>query len=45
MESIVIRIYISSTTNKSQDKLIAAAKLAKQKIAEVKAKLMDYDKL
>ena len=31
--------------NKSQDKLIAAAKLAKQQIAEGKAKPMDYDKL
>lgn len=31
--------------NKSQDKLIAAAKLAKQQIAEGKAKSMDYDRL
>ncbi|MDJ0744926.1 MAG: hypothetical protein QNJ32_16410 [Xenococcaceae cyanobacterium MO_167.B27] len=31
--------------NKSQDKLIAAAKIAKQQIAEGKAKPMDYDKL
>ena len=31
--------------NKSQDKLIAAAKLAKQQVAEGKAKPMDYDKL
>ena len=31
--------------NKSQDRLIAAAKLAKQQIAEGKAKPMDYDKL
>lgn len=29
--------------NKSQDKLIAAAKLAKQQIAEGKAQPMDYD--
>lgn len=31
--------------DKSQDKLISAAKLAKQQIAEGKAKPMDYDKL
>ncbi len=31
--------------NKSQDKLIAAAKLAKQQIADGKAQPMDYDKL
>ena len=31
--------------NKSQDKLIAAAKLARQQIAEGKAQPMDYDKL
>ena len=31
--------------SKSQDKLIAAAKLAKQQIAEGKAKSMDYDRL
>ena len=31
--------------NKTQDKLIAAAKLAKQQIAEGKAQPMDYDKL
>ena len=31
--------------NKSQDKLIAAAKLAKQQIAEGKAKPMNYDEL
>ena len=31
--------------NNSQDKLIAAAKLAKQQIAEGKAKAMDYDRL
>lgn len=31
--------------DKSQDKLIAAAKLAKQQIAEGKAKSMDYDRL
>ena len=31
--------------NKSQDKLIAAAKLAKQQVAEGKAEPMDYDKL
>lgn len=31
--------------NKSQDKLIAAAKLAKQQIAEGKAKAMDYNQL
>ncbi len=31
--------------NKSQDKLIAVAKLAKQQITEGKAQLMDYDKL
>ena len=29
--------------NKSQDKLIAVAKLAKQQIAEGKAKTMDYN--
>ena len=31
--------------NKSQDKLVAAAKLARQQIAEGKAELMDYDRL
>ena len=31
--------------NKSQDKLIAAAKLAKQQTAEGKAMPMDYDRL
>ena len=31
--------------NKSQDKLIAAARLAKQQIAEGKAKSMDYNRL
>jgi RNA binding exosome subunit len=31
--------------NKYQDKLIAAARLAKQQIADGKAKPMDYDKL
>ena len=31
--------------NKSQDKLIAAVKLAKQQIAEGKAKAMNYNKL
>ncbi len=31
--------------NKTQDKLIAAAKLAKQQIAEGKAKPMDYNQL
>ena len=31
--------------NKSQDKLIAAARLAKQQIAEGKAKPMDYNEL
>ena len=31
--------------NKSQDKLIAAAKLAQQQIAEGKAQLIDYSKL
>lgn len=31
--------------NKSQDKLIAAAKLAKQQIAEGKVQPMDYDQL
>ena len=31
--------------NKSQDKLIAAARLAKKQIAEGKAKPMNYDKL
>ena len=31
--------------NKSQDKLIAAAKLAKQQIADGKAKAMDYTQL
>ncbi len=31
--------------NKSQDKLIAAAKLAKQQVAQGKAKPMDYNKL
>ena len=31
--------------NKTQDKLVAAAKLAKQQIAEGKAQPMDYDKL
>ena len=31
--------------NKSQDKLIADAKLAKKQIAEGKAQPMDYDKL
>ena len=31
--------------HKSQDKLIAAAQLAKQQIAEGKAQPMDYDKL
>ena len=31
--------------NQSQDKLIAAAKLAKQQIAKGKAKPMDYDRL
>lgn len=31
--------------NKSQEKLIAAARLAKQQIAEGKAKPMDYDEL
>ncbi len=31
--------------DKSQDKLISAAKFAKQQIAEGKAKPMDYDKL
>ena len=31
--------------HKSQDKLIAAAQLAKQQIAEGKSQPMDYDKL
>lgn len=31
--------------NKTQDKLVAAAKLAKQQVAEGKAEPMDYDKL
>ena len=31
--------------NNTQDKLVAAARLAKQKIAEGKAQPMDYDKL
>ena len=31
--------------NKTKDKLVAAAKLAKQQIAEGKAEPMDYDKL
>ena len=31
--------------NKSQDKLVSTAKLARQQIAEGKAKPMDYDKL
>lgn len=31
--------------NKTQDKLIAAVKLAKQKIAEEKATTIDYNKL
>lgn len=31
--------------NKSQDKLVATAKLARQQIAEGKAELMDYDRL
>ena len=31
--------------NKSQDKLIVAARLAKQQIAEGKAKPMNYDRL
>ena len=31
--------------NNTQDKLVAAAKLAKQQIAEGKAQPMDYDKL
>lgn len=31
--------------NKSQDKLVAAAKLAKQQIAEGKAQPMDFDRL
>ena len=31
--------------NKSQDKLIAAARLAKQQIADGKVQPMDYDKL
>lgn len=31
--------------NKTQDKLVAAARLAKQQIAEGKAQPMDYDKL
>ena len=31
--------------NKSQDKLIAAAKIAKQQIAEGKAKPMNYNQL
>ena len=31
--------------DKSQDKLVAAAKLAKQQIAEGKAKTMNYDRL
>ncbi|VEP16916.1 conserved hypothetical protein [Hyella patelloides LEGE 07179] len=35
----------SESFNKSQDKLIAAARLAKQQIAEGKAQPMDYDKL
>ena len=34
-----------NSLNKSQDKLIAAAKLAKQQIAEGKAMPMDYDRL
>ena len=32
----------NESLNKSQDKLIAAAKLAKQQIAEGKAKLINY---
>ena len=35
----------SESFNKSQDKLIAAARLAKQQIAEGKAKPMDYGNL
>ncbi|MEM7592648.1 MAG: hypothetical protein AAF383_14195 [Cyanobacteria bacterium P01_A01_bin.83] len=31
--------------NKTQDKLVAAARLAKQQIAEGKAQPMDYDQL
>ena len=31
--------------NNTQDKLVAAARLAKQQIAEGKAQSMDYDKL
>ena len=31
--------------DKTQDKLVAAARLAKQQIAEGKAQPMDYDKL
>ena len=35
----------NNSFNKSQDKLIAAAKLAKQQIAEGKAQPMDYTQL
>ncbi|MGF1542702.1 MAG: hypothetical protein ACFCU5_20055 [Pleurocapsa sp.] len=35
----------NNSFNKTQDKLIAAARLAKQQIAEGEAKPMDYDKL
>ena len=35
----------NNSFHKSQDKLIAAAKLAKQQIQEGKAQLMDYNQL
>ncbi|AFZ37820.1 hypothetical protein Sta7437_4351 [Stanieria cyanosphaera PCC 7437] len=35
----------NNSFNKTQDKLIAAAKLAKQQIAEGKAKPIDYNQL